>query len=803
MHSSNPAPLVCSAATCAPPMTLDDDSNAGTDVQHLEQQHDDTKRPKVEDGSETQQQSPDGILASAAFDDVAPSQSSIEQDEDKVAPIALLEAHLRACTCLCAKHILDKDVFECEIDDSTVKSDVVNCFEARYGEPPEHTMALCVPGVDNGQPLALVGVSKNHVLVVSASGDVHGFPCAAASGAEEALMNRQWGLHDLAILNHPEHLGKKHFQDLVRRIFGTSCSISDELFGTGRGVSKVVRMEDGKTEPMTALFNGCAFGVPGDNLSFFFLHSLQGVSSTMPSMALAVHLSTGKYCALSRHGHLIQGDLNVDGPRAFKSDWSADVLMGEAMVEYWSPQANRPFKDTMAVLENKFSLLRVRSAPDDDEPAYVISSMKDGEHILGLIPVWKRNSYEDLVRVNLVEDWLSNDVPRMVERMFFDPSKPPLLNGSDFNLFRGYGCQPVPPADRNNPCPIIMELFSEVYCRDDQELLDFFLDCLAYKFQNPGVKLGICIILRGGMGTGKSSFIAILRKICGAHVMETSSIDRLTGRFNSHIVDKMFLALNEAFFAGNHKDAAIIKSFITEPRMVLEPKFVNPQEVKICCDLIMTTNAKWVAQAARQNRRNLILDTSAQKPKWFYDALHANLDREVCELFWFLLNRRLPAGFNPSRHLQEMTPTIGAVDQLLQGQQGTIINYFLEQLQAGECTLEHHYSPVPFFSAKPVKVKAERLLGAFQTLLRSNQWLARYGDNEELDVKFTQLSSVHTLTKNFRKLFGVDEEDKDVIPNVRGTYEIPGVDVLRKAFAKMTLGIDEYDWNVEGEEDEE
>jgi len=87
------------------------------------------------------------------------------------------------------------------------------------------------------------------------------------------------------------------------------------------------------------------------------------------------------------------------------------------------------------------------------------------------------------------------------------------------------------------------------------------------------------------------------------------------------------------------------------------------------------------------------------------------------------------------------------------------------------------------FSAESVTVNAKKLLEGFKNLLKTNQWLARYGDNEELDVTFTQPNAVDGLTKNFAKLFG-----KDVIKNVRGVYEIPGVDLLRKAFAWMTLG---------------
>jgi len=464
-----------------------------------------------------------------------------------------------------------------------IRPSLTACFEKIHGRIPDAVTALHLVG--HKQPMALVALHGEQALIVTHD-IVIGAPLTPGL---DALMDLQWGLNGLDCLKQPGQMGERQRRDLLAKLYGADPNSQDELWVKGLGSMSFLA----EPEPMRKLFESCSLGVPAVGVIFYQLHSKESVSNYCPCMMLAVHMETGKYCALSRNGLMVAGGLNDPGPRTVKKH-SQDVLMQAAMETYWSPAAYRGFKTFLAVLENKFSLLRVRPAPEADELAYVISEMKAAEKFFGLIPCWGRNVFGKLVRVNLLKDMLADasQSVRMVERMFFDPSKPPLLQGTNFNLFRGWATQPVEPADLQNPCPLIMELFRDVYCPQNDKHLEFLLDCLACKFQRPNKKLGIAIILRGGMGTGKSSLIAILRHICGSHVMETSSMDRLTGRFNSHLVDKLFLCLNEAFFAGNHADAAVVKSFITEDRTVLEQKFRDAQELKLLTDLIMTTNKK-------------------------------------------------------------------------------------------------------------------------------------------------------------------------------------------------------------------
>jgi len=173
------------------------------------------------------------------------------------------------------------------------------------------------------------------------------------------------------------------------------------------------------------------------------------------------------------------------------------------------------------------------------------------------------------------------------------------------------------------------------------------------------------------------------------------------------------------------------------------------------------------------------------------DDLYADLDVEAAELLWFLLHRRVPIGFNPSRELQEAPPTAGAIDQLLQGQQGAVLAWWFDCLKLGELSVgcPDRGTHMPFLTAGGEQFKTSVVLDGFVELVKANPELARHGDYEDLGVKFKGLHSVNQLTRNFDGLFG-----RGGIPNVNGIYNVPGLGALRRLFATHALGAPGYRW---------
>ena len=82
-------------------------------------------------------------------------------------------------------------------------------------------------------------------------------------------------------------------------------------------------------------------------------------------------------------------------------------------------------------------------------------------------------------------------------------------------------------------------------------------------------------MLRGKKGAGKGTLGQILIRLFHHHALPISNPLHLTGRFNGHLVDVVFLFVDEAFWAGDKAGEGVLKALVTEPTIPIEPKFVT------------------------------------------------------------------------------------------------------------------------------------------------------------------------------------------------------------------------------------
>jgi hypothetical protein len=161
----------------------------------------------------------------------------------------------------------------------------------------------------------------------------------------------------------------------------------------------------------------------------------------------------------------------------------------------------------------------------------------------------------------------------------------------------------------------------------------------------------------------------------------------------------------------------------------------------------------------------------------------------VGEFMWYLLHQvEIPSNFDPNAILQQqMEPTKGAIDQLMQGYDGQIIKWFADHLADDEWII----GGIKFFQKDvETKVCAKDLLNAFQKELKLEQELLRRGKNDDLKVDFTGALTVNKLTRNFTAMFGKD----CILKNVRAEYIIPRREVLQEGFRTHTLKSSVYCW---------
>ena len=146
--------------------------------------------------------------------------------------------------------------------------------------------------------------------------------------------------------------------------------------------------------------------------------------------------------------------------------------------------------------------------------------------------------------------------------------------------------------------------------RQRRSTIDWLIGWLAYCVQHPGRQAEVAVVLRGLKGTGKGMVGQMLMRIFRDHSLHITNSKHLVGNFNAHLVDALFLFLDEAFWAGDKQGEGTLKALITERTLMIEPKGVDSFQMPNRLKILMATNNDWVVPASADERRYFVLDVS-------------------------------------------------------------------------------------------------------------------------------------------------------------------------------------------------
>jgi hypothetical protein len=217
--------------------------------------------------------------------------------------------------------------------------------------------------------------------------------------------------------------------------------------------------------------------------------------------------------------------------------------------------------------------------------------------------------------------WLASPQRRQYEKVVFAPEE--RTPAKYYNLWRGFAVQPV-----EGNCDPYLHFALEVICSHDKAMYEYLINWLAFLVQKPNELPEVAIVLMGGQGTGKNTFIKPLLELMGPHAMETSSINQLVGQFNGHQADKTLVHANESTWGGNKQSEGALKALITEPFRAIERKGLDIQVMKNCVHLIVSSNEDWPVAAALDDRRFAFYEVSnkRQQNSTYFESIHRWLD---------------------------------------------------------------------------------------------------------------------------------------------------------------------------------
>lgn len=248
--------------------------------------------------------------------------------------------------------------------------------------------------------------------------------------------------------------------------------------------------------------------------------------------------------------------------------------------------------------------------------------------------------------------WLES-TKRRFQQLVFDPSGK--HSPENYNIWRGFGVDPVP-FDPERIKLILDDLILKILCDGDKVAADYLLNWLAHGVQNPAIKPGVAVVLRGLQGTGKGTLGRVMLLIWGAHGITVSHSKHLTGNFNDHLRNTVFVFSDEAQFVGDAQGNQTLKVMVTEDFGMFESKGVDADLRKNYIRVLMATNSDWVVNVGPDSRRYFVLDVSDSRRvdpanptnRAFWDELNSYINGSgAAEFLDFLLKRDL-TGFVPA-----------------------------------------------------------------------------------------------------------------------------------------------------------
>lgn len=246
------------------------------------------------------------------------------------------------------------------------------------------------------------------------------------------------------------------------------------------------------------------------------------------------------------------------------------------------------------------------------------------------IPGEKKRSEADI--------WMAHpDRRECVRGMGFFPGKE-LWEGGYVNMWRGWGAEPI-----KGDWSLFYNHVHNILCRGEEELTTFVFDWVADMLQDPMRPKGTALVFHGKEGTGKGTFCDVVGRMIGRkHYKHVTNERHLTGNFNYHLMDALFVFADEVIFGGSRSTAGILKSMVSEKELVCERKGVDSFMYENRARIAVASNEDWFIPAGPNSRRWLVLDVSGEKAsdRQYFDALYDQMENGGYNAMMYDLEQR-------------------------------------------------------------------------------------------------------------------------------------------------------------------
>lgn len=272
------------------------------------------------------------------------------------------------------------------------------------------------------------------------------------------------------------------------------------------------------------------------------------------------------------------------------------------------------------MLGGKFRIAREIHNPALDRKALEFSSEADFRARLRNRKVEKQTD-KGPKAVPISEEWLEWGQRRDYDGVLFDPER---QHKGWLNLWTGWGVEPRP-----GDWSTTKELVHDVLCDGQSELSEFVFNWMAHMVQKPWMPAEVAICFRGDKGTGKSTLGGLLVALSGRHGLTLTDPKHITGSFNSHLMETVFMFADEAIPPTDRASQSKLKGMLTGNTIMIEPKGIPAFPSKSCLHVMIASNSDWFvdASAEGQERRYFISEVSNKRQQdiKFFARLHKQM----------------------------------------------------------------------------------------------------------------------------------------------------------------------------------
>lgn len=386
---------------------------------------------------------------------------------------------------------------------------------------------------------------------------------------------------------------------------------------------------------------------------------------------------------------------------------------------------------------------------------------------LDAFKVWLGNKHiettdEDgkVTKISWAAAWLASPDRRQYAGIEFqpDPGTPPGTHGY-LNLWRGFAVEPRP---KLNGYAVFRDHMLTNVCGSNAELFRWVFGWFAHLIQRPRERIGTALVLRGRMGTGKSTLGEVIGELFPSHYFLVDSPRYLTGQFNAHMARCLLIQADEATWAGDKEAAGQLKSLVTSKIHMIEKKGIDAIRMDNFVRLVMTSNEGWVVPAGKDERRFCVIDVGdgcAQNGEYFAE-MYAELDAGGREA---LLHDLLTFDLS-TVNLRQIPKTEALLEQKIRSLE-SVDSWWFHRLEAGSTLAEgdEWLREVP--RAK-----------LFKDYLDASERIGIRRKSEETVFGIRMRRLVPNLKSDRRTVFGDDGQRRAYL------YQLPTLAECREAF---------------------